>query len=130
VDADPLAFELQFYLGWTYLALDRALDAQETLRRALFLEPSFALARYTFALALHRSGETERAIDEYARTARTRTEPQLVERLRQRAGARGESLWVDDSFVAELCRTNAERARRGEPPLGTTLPATESAPRR
>lgn len=114
---DPLAFDLYFYLGWMHLSLAHLAEAQEDLRRALFLEPGFAFARYEFALALHRQGDFDAAQREYARAEQVARDPRLRERLRERAEGAGESFWVDDSFIAELCRNNRERARLKQEPV-------------
>lgn len=119
---DPLAFDLYFYLGWMHLSLAHLAEAQEDLRRALFLEPGFAFARYEFALALHRQGDFDAAQREYARAEQVARDPRLRERLRERAEGAGESFWVDDSFIAELCRNNRDRARLRQEPVSIARP--------
>jgi tetratricopeptide (TPR) repeat protein len=110
--ADPLAFDLYFYLGWLYLALNEVEEARHALRRALFLEPGFTFARYELALTLHRAGQFDEAVREYARAEQAVSDPRVNQRLREHAEGSSETFWINDSFIVELCRSNKERARQ------------------
>ncbi len=112
ITVDPLAFDLYFYLGWLYLALDDVDAARQALRRALFLEPGFTFARYELALTLHRGGQFDEAVREYARAEQAASDPRVNERLRERTAGSSETFWINDSFIVELCRSNKERARQ------------------
>lgn len=112
IAADPLAFDLYFYAGWIYLALNDIDSARTALRRALFLEPGFTFARYELALTLHRAGQYEEAVREYARAEQAASDPRVNQRLRERAEGSSETFWINDSFIVELCRSNKERARQ------------------
>lgn len=117
IAADPLAFDLYFYQGWIHLALGHVDDARESLRRALFLEPGFTFARYEFALTLHKAGDFEQAVREYARAEQAAADPRVKHRLRERATGTNETFWIDDTFIIELCRSNRERAKKRLEPV-------------
>ncbi len=112
IAADPLAFDLYFYVGWLSLARGDVEAARQALRRALFLEPGFTFARYELALTLHRAGQFDEAVREYARAEQAASDPRVNQRLRERAEGSSETFWINDSFIVELCRTNKERARQ------------------
>ena len=112
IASDPLAFDLYFYLGWLYLALNDVEAARHALRRALFLEPGFTFARYELALTMHRAGQFDEAVREYARAEQAALDPRVNQRLRERAEGSSETFWINDSFIVELCRSNKERARQ------------------
>jgi chemotaxis protein methyltransferase CheR len=117
IATDPLAFDLYFYQGWIRLALGEIEPAREALRRCLFLEPGLTFARYEFAMTLHEAGDFAAAVREYARAEGGATDPRVRARLRARAGDLGESFWVDDTFIVELCRKNRILAETGTEPL-------------
>jgi len=117
LESDPLAVDLRFYLGWARGALGQFEAGQSALRRALFLEPDFSLARYEFALSLHKAGEYHHAAREYARARRDAGCPQQQRVILERANIPVETFWLNSSFVAELAAQNLERAQKGQQPV-------------
>ena len=99
------------------LEIDTA-EAQAAFRRALFLEPDFAFARYEFARILHSDGDHRAAAREYRRAEASAGNSEVRGRLLERAAIRRDAFWQNTSVLGELCRQNAERALRNEPPVG------------
>ena len=114
---DPLAFDLYFYRGWIHRARGEFDDAQEAYRRALFLEPGFAFARYEFALTLHAENAFADAAQEYRRAAHAAADPLQNARLAKRAAGKHDSYWQNGALIIDLCRENQRRAERHEAPM-------------
>jgi chemotaxis protein methyltransferase CheR len=68
--ADPMNAEAHFVKGLSELADGDAEVAVESLRRALYVEPSFALAAFQLARAHDRSGDEQAARRAYVQTLR------------------------------------------------------------
>jgi chemotaxis protein methyltransferase CheR len=68
---DPLSAEAHFISGVAELARENARAAVEPLRRALYIDPNFALAAFKLACAHDALGEREPARRAYRRTLRT-----------------------------------------------------------
>lgn len=68
---DPLDSQAHFIRGVAELARGDARAALEPLRRALYIDPNFALAAFKLACAHDARGEAEPARRAYERTLRT-----------------------------------------------------------
>jgi chemotaxis protein methyltransferase CheR len=69
--AEPLDSQAHFIRGLAELARGNARDALEPLRRALYIDPNFALATFKLACAHDALGEVQPARRAYERTLRT-----------------------------------------------------------
>jgi tetratricopeptide (TPR) repeat protein len=68
---DPLNSQAHFIRGLAELARSNAPAALEPLRRALYIDPNFALATFKLACTHDTLGETQPARRAYERTLRT-----------------------------------------------------------
>lgn len=72
---EPFAPELHFVLGMAFAAREAWSDAEVAFRRAVFLDPGFALAHFELARSCHATGHFERAKAAYDRALRALDEP-------------------------------------------------------
>jgi chemotaxis protein methyltransferase CheR len=99
--ADPLIAEAYYVRGLSELAIGDPAAAVGSLRRALYVDPSFALAAFQLARAHDLRGDTQVARKAYARTLRAIDQNQ--------ASPRGAIEQADLGDIALACR-----ARLGE----------------
>ena len=98
---DPLDAEANFVRGLSALADGDPQAAVESLRRALYVEPSFALAAFQLARAHDLQGDEQAARRAYARTLRALASDTDRSRLLIRPGDVGE--------IAAACRARLAR---------------------
>jgi chemotaxis protein methyltransferase CheR len=77
--ADPLNAEAYYVLGVSELASDDPAAAVGSLRRALYVDPSFVLAAFQLARAHDLSGDRQAARRAYARTLRALSLPEQAD---------------------------------------------------
>lgn len=101
---DRLDAETHFVRGVTELAAGDPVAASESLRRALYIDPTFALAAFQLGRAQDLRGEAPAALRAYGRALRLldpddERYPHLLER-------------VNAGDIADACRTRLAAGRR------------------
>ncbi len=122
IEVEPFAFDAHFYQGWLSChVFGDSETAREAFRRALFLEPDFAFARFEFALTLHQTGELRAAVREYERAEAASADPRVRARLKEREAGLADPLWQHDALLVEMCRAQRDLALKGLPPRSGSL---------
>ncbi|HSS04988.1 MAG TPA: CheR family methyltransferase [Solirubrobacterales bacterium] len=103
--ADPLNADAYYVRGLSELASDDPTAAVESLRRALYVDPTFALAAFQLARAHDRRGDDEAARRAYARTLRA------ISRADEHPRSLPEQ--VDLADIAVACRARLAEAGGG-----------------
>jgi chemotaxis methyl-accepting protein methylase len=111
-ERDPFCEEAHFLYGQALRALGRRDEAEGAFRRAVFLDPDFALARYELGFLRHLQGDFAAAVREYQR---------VLGSLSSRGG-RGPKISANldleeargiEKFMERMCIQNRELALAG-----------------
>jgi chemotaxis methyl-accepting protein methylase len=111
-ERDPFCEEAHFLYGRALRALGRRDEAESAFRRAVFLDPDFALARYELGFLRHLQGDFAAALREYQRvlgslSSRGGRGPKISGNL-DLEEARG-----IEKFMERMCIQNRELALAG-----------------
>lgn len=118
ISCDPLSFDLHFYHGFVHYKRHRYAAAADALRRALFLEPTFAFGRYQFALTLHTTEDFEAACREYRRAGMDLHSGGYVTELARAPYADAVEIpSPTNKDLLSLINANCARAEQGDAPL-------------
>jgi len=115
-DRDPFCEEAHFLYGRALRALGRRDEAEGAFRRAVFLDPDFALARYELGFLRHLQGDFAAAVREYQRVLGSLSSRGTRARKSGTLALELEEARAIEKFMERMCIRNRELA------LGGVLP--------